>query len=505
VVVQVHAILYSSMAISLFALSLVMLVVLCWFPECASANTRRPSIEHSQNRERKLFRTNHAMESLPSMFRAALLLRGCTLSRYLLGTHPTILSVVIGAASFAAISYLYTIIVWVVFPIWSHQTPCVYNPRRLAHIPSLVHSVFSASVEASACRRLLSAVLDAWEEYHHSDESSTTGIPRGVVAILSYILLLPFSLLADAGRFSITIASPFIIFARGSFFRLWLGSEHRTAMLDLHCISWTLRTSPDPPTRLSALNYLKTMTPARFDTSTIVDSFDTLIGSVKVIDGKVTVIQGLEQLAPVSALCCLHTLSYLTAMGMVVRVEDVRQRYTRAFPSDVNFDGLQFSHALGAIHTVFYQTNKVRGIPTNMGQMTLITWQAQLPLQDHWWEDGKPFNDERAIIADALSEWAPRKAWRVQWGDYKPSSGEHIIVARALARLARFEHRRRGQRKVPRWLLRFAFHSLSQYPVPPTSIITDCLSIIAVDLGCNFSSIASSHERCVYSRRNPPL
>ena len=498
-VVQAHAILYSSMAISLLALSLVMLVVLCWFPECASANTRGPSIEHSQNRERKLFRINHTMESLPSMLRAALLLRGCVLSRYLLGTHPTILSVVISTTSFAAISYLYTIIVWVVFPIWSHQTPCVYNPRRLAHIPGLVHSVFSASVETSACRRLLSAVLDAWEEDHHPDESSTTGRPWGVVATLSYILLLPFSLLADAGRLSITIASPFIIFARGSFFRLWLGSEHRTAMLDLHCISWTLRTSQDLPTRLSALNYLKTITPAHPDTSTVVGSFDTLIGCIKVTDGKVTVVQGLEQLALVSALCCLHTFSCLTVMGMVVSVEDVRQRYTRAFPSEVNFNGLQFSAALGAIHTVFYQTNKVRGVPTNMSQMTLVTWQAQLPLRDHWWEDGKPSSDERVIIADALSGWVPRKAWRVQWGDYKPSSGEHVIVARALAKLARFEYRRRGQWKVPRWLLRFAFHSLSQYPLPLTSIIVDCLSIIAVDLGCDFSNIASSYERCVYS------
>ena len=272
-------------------------------------------------------------------------------------------------------------------------------------------------------------------------------------------------------------------------------------MLDLHHISWTLRTSLDVPARISALYYLTTIIPARFDLTLVIDCFDALTGCVKVANGKVIAIQGLEQLATVSALCCLHTLSHLTVTDTIASLEGVRQRYTRAFPSEVNFDGLPFSHTLGAMHSVFYQTSKFRvGFPTSMAQITLITWRAQLPWQDYWWEDGKPSNDERSTAADALTGQA-RKAWRVQWKDYDPSSGEYVIVASALAKLARFEYRRRGHWKVPRWLLRFAFHSLSQHPLPQTSVIVDCLSIIAIDLGCDLTNTTTQHERYVYTRQ----
>ena len=181
-------------------------------------------------------------------------------------------------------------------------------------------------------------------------------------------------------------------------------------------------------------------------------------------------------------------------------MESVRQRYTQTFPSDANFDGLPFSHTLGAIHTVFYQSRKSRGnFPTSMVQTTLFSWQAQLATRKHWWEDGGPSSDERDLVADVFTSCGTAgQPWRVQWDDYKPSSDEHVIVSHALAKLAQFEYRRRGHRKVPRWLLRFAFHSLSLQPLPTTSVIIDCLSIIALDLGCGSSNTTTLHERCVY-------
>ena len=271
-------------------------------------------------------------------------------------------------------------------------------------------------------------------------------------------------------------------------------------MLDLYRVSWTLQAPSDVP-ELSVLNYLVTMTPAEFDPTSVIDCFDTFIGCVKVTDGKITVIQGSEQLATVSTLCCLHKLSYLIAMDTVVSVESVRQRYTRAFPSDMKFDGLPFAHTLGVIHTVFYQSRKFRGnLPTSMAQTTLFTWRAQLATRNHWWEDGGPSSDERVLVADVSATCGTAgRAWRVQWEDYKPSNDEHVIVSRALAKLARFEYRRRGHRKVPRWLLRFAFHSLSQHTLPPTSVIADCLSIVAIDLGCDISNTTTPCERCVYT------
>jgi len=150
--------------------------------------------------------------------------------------------------------------------------------------------------------------------------------------------------LADVSHLCIAVTEPFTIFAWTAYSQLWQRSEQRMAKLDLYCISWTLRTSLDVPARLLALKYLATITPARFDTTLTMDCFDTLIGCVKVTNDKVTIIRGLDQLAMASAICCLHTLSHLTVMGTIVSVEDVRQRYTGAFPPGMNFDGLPFSH-----------------------------------------------------------------------------------------------------------------------------------------------------------------
>lgn len=145
--------------------------------------------------------------------------------------------------------------------------------------------------------------------------------------------------------------------------------------LDLSYISWTLQTSPDVPARLSALNCLATMPPARFDATLVIGCFDTLTGCVRVTNGEVAVIEGLEQLAMLSALCYLRTVSHLTDTDTIVNDKDVRQQYTRAFPSEMKFDGLLFSHTLGAIHSVFSKPRKFRvGIPTSMVPMTLITW-----------------------------------------------------------------------------------------------------------------------------------
>ena len=361
-----------------------------------------------------------------------------------------------------------------------------------------VPSVLSTSVETSACRHITSMVRDGLEGQHNSGLPSFIREP-GVVNILFHILLLPICLLVDVIQLCIALTSPFTDFTRKTYFRLWKGSEQQGAVLDLHCISRTLQMPLDVPARLSALNFLATMTQTPVDTTLVIDCFDTLIGCIKVTNGKVTVIQGLEQLATVSALCCLHTLSHIVATDTIVNIEGVRHRYTRVFPPETNFDGLPFSHTLGAIHTVFYQTRKFRvGLPTSMDQITLITWRSKLAGQDRWWEDGKPSDDERALAAEVLGG-LPRKAWRVQWKDYGPSGAEHGIVAIALTRLALFEYRRRGHRKVPRWLLRFAFHSLSQYPLPPTSVIVNCLSIIAIDMGCSLGNTVTPYERCVYT------
>jgi len=96
--------------------------------------------------------------------------------------------------------------------------------------------------------------------------------------------------------------------------------------------------------------------------------------------------------------------------------------------------------------------------------------------------------------------------WRLlcfQWSDYKPSTNEYSMVASNLVKVARFGYQGGPQAKVPRLILRFALHSLSLCPPPPTSIIADCLSIVAIDLGCDVpdTGATASNERWVCIRQ----
>ena len=60
------------------------------------------------------------------------------------------------------------------------------------------------------------------------------------------------------------------------------------------------------------------------------------------------------------------------------------------------------------------------------------------------------------------------------------------MVISTVAKLAQSEYR--GQRKVPQWTLHFVLHFLSQDPLPPPSVVIECLSIIAIDLDCELPS-----------------
>ena len=73
-----------------------------------------------------------------------------------------------------------------------------------------------------------------------------------------------------------------------------------------------------------------------------------------------------------------------------------------------------------------------------------------------------------------------------QLGDYNPSTDELIPFAHTLVQVAQIEYNgRRDKPKIPCWLLRFTLRFLSQDPLPPTLVIADCLTMIAIDLGCH--------------------
>jgi len=158
---------------------------------------------------------------------------------------------------------------------------------------------------------------------------------------------------------------------------------------------------------------------------------DALLSYIDVDHDGVTEYPGLEQGARAAFLCLLHALSGVDPTSTAL--EDIRKRYATVIPPTTNFEGLFCYHAINAIHATLVK-NRLRRPP------------------------------ERT--------------------DYYPRAQEHVFFANALAKVV---HKRKHHGKVLRWVLRFVIHSLSHDPEPPTSVITDCLTIVAVDLWCDVS------------------
>jgi hypothetical protein len=420
----------------------------------ASTNVRGSAIERSRNRQRKLngivnWYFDHIMEFLPLMLQAALLLFGCALSRYLWEIDTTVASVAIGATSCGIVLYIVIVAAGSVSVGCPYQTP---GSRVLRSISSTVSSstlVISSALGRAITRSETAEMFWLNVRIHHPQWSGTN-----IKAFMKDVLreLLP-SLVTDARRLGrVVVWRSAIVFRRA--YVLSPGSsspllrDQQATRLDLHCIAWVLHTSLDKGDHLSTLKYLTTIVPmAGFDPTLVLDCFNVLVDCANVIDSYVMTAGGSDQLEAVSAMCLLHTLSHLSPSGRTsTPLVDVRSRYRRAFPSHARNSGHPLYHTLGAIHSALH------------------------PDRNHRWFD---------------------------WTGYGPTAYEHAVTARALARLTRSEHQREERRKVPRWILRFALHSLSQDPPPETSIVADCLWIIAIDLECDISEERTRglHER----------
>ena len=219
--------------------------------------------------------------------------------------------------------------------------------------------------------------------------------------------------------------------------------DARKTILDLRCILWMLCTSLDKYVHLLALKFLAATPMTHFDHGLLSTCVDILIGCVSTFGDRLTVTEGLEELTEASALCPIHGLSYLATMDPESTVfDDVQQRYITIFPSKANFEGFQ-PYYFSVLHNVFH----------------------------------------------------PRARSKIQWKDYDPFSIGRV----AISNLARYRYQRAQPQKVPRWTLHFALHYLSQDPLPPLSVMVDCLSVVAIDLGCTVLSTTTQHERCVYT------
>jgi len=451
-IVQVQAILYASLAASLFSAFLAMLGKQ-WLNRYASIDMRGSAIQRSQNRQRKLdgivtWYFDHVMELLPLMLQFALLLLGCALSRYLWEIDTTVAWVVIGVTSFGVASYTFFVVAGAVSASCPYQTP---GANIFYHIPHLTLSALrSAFSRSTFINMAIDLSRGTREEF---------GCSMDYVILLSMsTLLLPVVLTIDAYLLARAIVRAFVFNAlrvRG-WFHMACGWDPQTAALDLHCISWMLRTSSDKVIHLLTLRLLVTMTTlASFDPTLVSACLNILAGCVSIVGGKVVVLQGSEELAALSALCCLRTLSHLTTTDPTSSgFKDVRRQYTKAFPIKTDFRGLPSHHHFCMIHNIFYPSHK-------------LVWH-QTSYRD-----------------------TPRP--KIQWRDYELSSAEPVI----LVQLARLRYQGKEPRKVPRWILRFAHYLLSRDPLPQDLVVANCLSIIAMDLGLTVSNPTTLDERYV--------
>ena len=447
--VHVEAILYASLAASLFAAFLAMLGKQ-WLNRYASTDLRGSIVERGRHRQRKLDGINawyfdSVMGSLPLMLQSALLLLGCALSRYLWEVNTTIASVVLGVTSFGLLFYLFIVIAGAVSEVCPYQTPGSYLIRPLVQ------------KALSAFGRFIRTLM-----FTPSRSSPLLSDPQGAIRmmVLIYsILLLPITSFYYLWQTMIWVFLSLRIGAYRSLRRVcswWHGmrsfgeqeSGWQAAVLDVRCISWTLQTSLEKPVHYAIVKYLATIPELpNFDPTLVTGCFEVLVGCVSISGGKVVIAEGLEEFATASVrslLCTLHHLSVTDPTSSVLA--DLRRRYNVIFPYWTDFTSLPFHSTMMVI---------------------------------------------RALVCSGHNHH------HVSLDNFSPSSQDHTTFARLFAKTAQVEYQQTERRKVSQWILRFVIYSLSLDPLPAAPIVADCLTIIAIDLGCDIPVITISDERCV--------
>ena len=156
-IVRVQAILFASLATSLFSAFLAMLGKQ-WVNRYGSVDMRGSAIERSQNRQRKLdgvdsWYFNQVMESLPLMLQAALLLLGFALSVYFWEINTTVASVVVAFTSFGVLFFLFIVVAGARSVSCPYQTPGAQILRR---VPGALHQNLDAfhHIPLTALRRI---------------------------------------------------------------------------------------------------------------------------------------------------------------------------------------------------------------------------------------------------------------------------------------------------------------------------------------------------------------
>lgn len=218
--------------------------------------------------------------------------------------------------------------------------------------------------------------------------------------------------------------------------------------LELRSISWVLQTSLNEATRLSALKYLMSIQELpQFNPALVENCFHVFIGCISLVNDKVVIRKGSEQLATMSARCFFRTFHQLSVTHPTSSaLKDLRRCYNRIFPHDTDFRNLPFHDTITMVHI---------SIKKRLGP-------------------------------------GP-----VEWDNNELSPQERIPLAWYMAKAAQAGYEETKRKKVPRWTLRFALDSLSLNPPSPPSVVADCLEIVAIELDCDISNMTTMDKRFV--------
>ena len=182
------------------------------------------------------------------------------------------------------------------------------------------------------------------------------------------------------------------------------------------------------------------------DLTLAVDHFYIFAVCLSFSSRAVAITQQFKQLITASNACLYQTLHRLAVMGPTsIDLNDIRRRYNNVLTGGVNFTDLPSHHTM--------------------------------------------------IMIDALirRDWGPHPIWR---NDDRPSDQEHVPFVQDIAKLALAEYRR--ERGVPKWIVDFAFNSLSLDPLPSASIVANCFEIIATNLGYDIPDATNLDERYIF-------
>jgi hypothetical protein len=498
-IIHVQSLLYASLLTSLLSAFIAMLGKQ-WLNRYESVDIRGPAIERSQNRQRKMdgivaWCFDYVIESLPLMLQAALLLLGCALSKYLWEVNTTVASVVLGLTLFGVFFYLFVVVAGVSSTSCPYQTP-VANVVR--HVPGLLRSFFRlyhlllsficqlphhflSLIRRLHILRLPHLFFSSYAPFFKKPMICNvsiewwSGIPNHsaftiLAKIILYIPLLLIPLFIDALRFALPVAvmlvevivyPPWLLvkfftatlpLALAGFHVPGQASDNQETEVHLRCSLWMLQTTSDKNIKVSTLNFLRTILPlaglySSISSAAFVQCFD-VFSSCLIITGSgvATVARGSEQLAGISAACFLRAFCLmLNTEPTSVVIGDGRQRYERVFPYTVDLRDLPCPIAMGLIHSLFTGSRR--------------------PPIDTYWTSCTLSIDELITVSRVLA----RAPWPGLCGGAD--------------------------------LIRFALHFLTRDPLPPNSVIIDCLTIVAAEMGCDVSDFVrrTSDEKYVHA------